>query len=73
MKSGKLAEDCIGATTKTAVSVLEGKHPRKTITSCATLETYEETSIFIPDDIAEEAVKLVARELLGNSGPGGTE
>ena len=29
--------------------------------------------IFIPVDITEEAVKLVAHKLLGSSGPGGTE
>ena len=33
---------------------------------------YEETPIFIPVDITEEAVESVARKFLGRSGPGGT-
>ena len=37
------------------------------------LETYKETPIFIPVDITEEAVKLLARKLLGSSGPLGTD
>ena len=36
------------------------------------LETYEETTIFIPADITEEAVESAARKLSGSSGPGGT-
>ena len=58
---------------KTVTSVLEGKHPSKKIPSCATLETYEETPIFIPFDITEEAVESVARKISGSSGPGGTD
>ena len=34
------------------------------------LETYEETPIFIPVDITEEAVELVPLKLSGSSGPG---
>ena len=45
----------------------------KKILSCDTLETYEETPIFIPVDITEEAVESVARKLLGISRPGGTD
>ena len=30
-------------------------------------------SIFIPVEITEDVVKLVAQKLLGNLGPGGTE
>ena len=52
----ELAEDCTGAINKTVASVLEGKHPSKTIPSCDTLEMYEEMPIFIPVDIAEETV-----------------
>ena len=37
------------------------------------LEIYEETPIFIPVNITEEAVELVARKLLGSFGPGGTD
>ena len=37
------------------------------------LETNEETPIFIPVNITEEAVILVARKLSGSSGPGGTD
>ena len=34
---------------------------------------YNETPIFIPVDIAENVVKLVAQKLSGSSGPGGTD
>ena len=53
-------------------TVLEGKYPHKTILLFAKLETYEDTPIFIPVHITEEAVKLITRKLSGNSGPGGT-
>ena len=65
--------DCKGTINETVALVLEGKHPIKTISSCATLEMYEETPIFIPVNITEEAVESVAHKLLGSSGPGGTE
>ena len=57
---------------KTVTQVFEGKHPSKIIPSCNTLETYEETPIFITLDITDEAVESVARKLLGSSGPGVT-
>ena len=57
---------------KTVTSVLEGKSAQKK-PSCATLETYNETTIFIPVDIMEEAFESVAHRLSGISGPGGTE
>ena len=56
MQPEELAEDRTGTINKTVASVLEGKHPRKTIISCDTLETYEETPIFVPVKIKEEAV-----------------
>ena len=65
--------DCTGTINETIIAVFEGKHPSKTIPTCATLETYEETPIFIPVDIMEEAVESVARKLLGSSGPGSTD
>ena len=37
------------------------------------LEMYEETPIFIPVDITEMDVELIARKRLGSSGPGGTD
>ena len=58
---------------ETVALVLEGKHPSKTISSCATLETYKETPIFIPVGITEEAVESVAQKRLGRSVPGGVE
>ena len=73
LKPDELAEDRTGMINETAASVLEEKHPSKKIPSCATLETYEETPIFIPVDIKEEAVKSVARKLSGGSFPGGTD
>ena len=65
--------DRTGTIDETVTSVLEGKHLSEIIPSCATLETYEETHIFIPVDITEEALESVARKLLGSSGPGGTD
>ena len=73
MQPDELAEDCMGAINETVASVLEGKHPREKNLSCSTLETYEETPIFIFVDIAEEAVESVARKLSGSSGPGDTD
>ena len=58
---------------KTVASVLEGEHLSETVPSCAMLETYVETPIFITVDITEEAVESVARKLSGSSGPGGTD
>ena len=52
---------------------MEENHLSETIPSCATLDTYEETPIFVPVDITEEAVESVARKLSGGSGPGGTD
>ena len=72
LQPDKLAEDCTGTINKTVASVLERKNPSVTIPSCATLETYEETPIFVPMDITEEAVESVAQKLLGSSIPGGT-
>ena len=68
-----LAEDCTGTINKTVILVLEEKHPSETIPSCATIETYKETPIFIPIDMTEEAAESVARKLLKSSSPGGTE
>ena len=73
MQLDELAEDRMGTINKTVTSVLEGKHPSKTIPSCATLETYKETPIFITVNITKESVESVAKKLLGSSGPGGTE
>ena len=68
-----MAEDRTGTINETVVSILEGKHTSKTIPSCGTLETYEETHIFIPINITEKAVESVAQKLSGSSGPGGTD
>ena len=72
MQPDELAEDRTGKINETIISVLEGEILAK-ISSCATLKTYEETPIFIPVNTTKEAVELVARKLLGSSGPGGTE
>ena len=68
-----MAADRTGMINETAASVLEGKHPSETIPSCATLETYGDTLIFIPVDITEEDVESVARKLSGSSGPASTD
>ena len=73
MQPGKLAEYRTDTINETVTSVLEGKHPNETIPSCATLEPYEETPIFISVNIMEETVESVARKLPGSSGPGGTD
>ena len=69
----KLAEDRTDNINKTATSVLKGKHQCEKIPSYSTLETYEETHIFIPIDLTEEAVESVAHKILGGSGSGGTD
>ena len=43
------------------------------IPPCSTLEAYYEMPIFIPVEIMEDVVKLVAWKILGASGPGGTD
>ena len=60
LKPYELAEIRTGKINDTIVSIFGGKHPIKTITSCATLETYGETHIFIPIKIVEDAVESVA-------------
>ena len=73
LQPDKLAADRTGKINETVTSVLEGEHLIKTIPSCATLETYEDTPILIPVDITEESVESVEQKLSGSSGPGGTD
>ena len=73
MQPYELAQDRTGTINETVTLGLEEKNLSKKILSCATLETYEDTPIFIPVKILEEAVELVARKILGSSGPGGTD
>ena len=73
MKPDESAEDRTETIKETAASVLEGKRPSETFPSCATLETYNKTPIFIPVGIMEEAVEIVAQKRLEISGPGGTD
>ena len=73
MHPDELDEYHTGAINETVASVFEGKHPRKNISSCAMLEPYEETPIFIAVDITKESVELVAHNLLGDYSPGGTD
>ena len=67
-----LAEDWTVFINKTAALLFSGKYPHENNSSCATLETYDRTPIFITVYITEDAVKSVARKLWGGSGPGGT-
>ena len=62
----------MGTIKETVTLVLEGKYPSETVSSCARLETYKETPIFIPVNITEETVESVARKLSGSSSPGCT-
>ena len=73
LQPDELTEDRTGTINETVALGLEGKYPSEAILSCATLETYEETPIFIPVDITGEAVEPVARKLSGVYGPGGTD
>ena len=68
-----MSEDCTGSINENIALVLEVKHPSEILSSCATLEMYKETPIFIPVDIMEEAAESVAQKLLGSSVPGGTD
>ena len=63
MQPDKLDEDCMVTINKTITSVLEGKHLSKRIPSCAKLETYEGTPIFIP----------VTHKISERSGPRGMD
>ena len=63
----------MGTINKTVVSVFEGKYISKTITACATLETYGETPIFISVKITKEVIESVARTFWGSSSPGVTD
>ena len=69
----KLSEDRTGTINDTIALVFKVKHLSKKSPSCATLEKYEETPIFISVDITEEAVESVARKLPGSFGPGVTD
>ena len=73
MQPDELAEDHTGTINKTVKSILEGKNTSEKIPSCATLETYTETPIFIPVNITEESVESVARKRSGRSIQGGTD
>ena len=73
MKPDELSEDRTGTINETVTSFLEEKNPSETIPSCATLETYEDTTILIPVNITEESIESVARKISGRSVPGGTD
>ena len=66
-----MASDKMGIINETVVYVLAGEI-RKKISTCSTLEAYDETPIFIPVEITEGVVKSLAQKHLGGSGPGGT-
>ena len=67
-----MAADRTVTINETVAFVLEGGHSIETIPSYTMLKTYEETPIFVPVNITEEAVESVAQKLSGRSGPGGT-
>ena len=73
LQPDELAEVSTGTINETDILVLEGKHLSKTIPSCATLEKYEDTPIFIPVNITEESVESVVRIFSESSGLGGTD
>ena len=73
MQPDELVSDRTGVINKTFAYLLTEKHTQENISSCSMLETYNETPIFIPVDIAEDAVKSVAQKLSGSYGPVGTD
>ena len=58
---------------ETVASVLAIKHPHESPPPRSTLEVYKKMPVFIPVDITEDVVELVARRLSGSLGHGGTE
>ena len=52
----ELASDRTVIINETVASVLARKNLHEKNPSCSTLKTYDETTIFIPVDIAEDAV-----------------
>ena len=52
-----MALDKRGVINETVESILTGKHPHKKITSCSTLEAYNEMPVFLPVDITEDVVE----------------
>ena len=69
MQPDELVSDRTGVINKTFAYLLTEKHTQENISSCSMLETYNETPIFIPVDIAEDAVKSVTQKLSGNYSP----
>ena len=63
----------MGFMEKIIVEVLAGEHLSKRKPHCYTLEAYKETPAFIPIDISEDMVKLVAQKLLVSAGTGGMD
>ena len=62
----KLSTDKIGLIGETIASVLAGKYLHKKHLTRSMLEAYNETPIFIPMDIMENVVKLLAQKLSGS-------
>ena len=58
---------------KTVLGVLTGKYPPKRKPHRYMLESYGETTVFIPVDMTEDLVELVAWKFWGSAGPGGTD
>ena len=52
----------MGTINKTVALVFEGKHPSETIPSYSMFKMYKEAPIFIPVNITEESVGLVAQK-----------
>ena len=60
-------------TDKTVAEVLAGENPPIRKPHCSTFEAHKEITIFIPFNITEDVVELVAQKLSGSVGTGGTE
>ena len=73
MQTKELESDKNGISNETVASILAWKHLHEKILAYSTLEAYEKNAYFIPVDITEDVVELVARKLLGSLGPGGTD
>ena len=69
----KCSTDSMGFTDETSAEVLAVKHLANRKLHSSTLGVYEKMPVFVPVDIAEDVVELVARKLSGSAGPGGTD
>ena len=69
----KMASDKIGVMEETVTSILAKNICTTPPPPCYMLKVYNKINIFIPVDIMEDVIELVARKILGSLGPGATD